>query len=342
MNRDQRAAVLAALREVYDGHWIRRAGSEGGMSYVWRGRIVVIGAVTTAWDSAYAVVASMGDRFLLVRMDSRTGRVRSGRKAVGNAGDEKRMRAELADATAGLLAHINHQDTTPTDTETDTLVDLADLVTMARTAVIHDYRGDVIDAHAPEMPTRFAKQLTQVIRGALAVGMSRHHALELAIRCARDSVPPLRLSVLLDLAGHPGSTTHAVHTRLDRPRATVDRVLQALHILELATTDEVNELHGNKARTVWHYTMSDNVNRGILRLLGTARNVSSSPYPLEEAEEDDIDGARLYSPPNISGSTPDGAVCAACGAELTAEQAAASILCKTCLQTARADTDGAT
>jgi hypothetical protein len=41
--------------------------------------------------------------------------------------------------------------------------------------------------HAPEMPTRFAKQLTQIIRGGVAVGMSRKRAMKLAIRCARDS-----------------------------------------------------------------------------------------------------------------------------------------------------------
>ena len=49
----------------------------------------------------------------------------------------------------------------------------ADLVTLARTGVEFDYRGNVIDAHAPEMPTRFAKQLTQIIRGAVAIGMDR-------------------------------------------------------------------------------------------------------------------------------------------------------------------------
>jgi hypothetical protein len=65
----------------------------------------------------------------------------------------------------------------------------ADLVTPARTGVEFDYRGDVIDAHAPEMATRFAKQLAQVVRGGVAVGMERDDA-RLAIRCARDSPPP--------------------------------------------------------------------------------------------------------------------------------------------------------
>ena len=80
------------------------------------------------------------------------------------------------------------------------MVATADVVTLSRTGVDYDYRGDVIDAHAPGMPTRFAKQLAQLFKGAVAIGMDRRTALRLAIRCARDSVPPLRLALIDDLA----------------------------------------------------------------------------------------------------------------------------------------------
>jgi len=73
MNRDTRAGVLAALREVHDGRWERNVGTDGGRTLSWTGRIVVVGAVTTVWDRAHDVVASMGDRFVIVRMDSTTG-----------------------------------------------------------------------------------------------------------------------------------------------------------------------------------------------------------------------------------------------------------------------------
>jgi hypothetical protein len=77
-NRDTRAMVLAALREVYDGRWSRNVGTNGGVTLEWTGRIAVVGAVTTAWDQAHAVIASMGDRFVLFRMDSTTGRQTAG------------------------------------------------------------------------------------------------------------------------------------------------------------------------------------------------------------------------------------------------------------------------
>jgi hypothetical protein len=70
------------------------------------------------------------------------------------------------------------------------LIKAADIVTAARTGVERDYRGEVIDAHALEMPTRFAKQLGQLVRGAVAIGMPVKNAMRLALRCAPRQHPP--------------------------------------------------------------------------------------------------------------------------------------------------------
>jgi len=230
MSGDARAQVLAALREVYDGRWSRNVGSNGGLTLEWTGRIALIGAVTTAWDSHHSVVATMGDRFVLVRMDSTKGRLAAGRRAIANTGSEAQMRQELSDGVAGVLAGIDRTPVELTEAESERLLAAADLVTLARTGVDYDRRGDIVGAHSPEMPTRFApKQLAQVVRGAVAIGVSRADAMLLAIRCARDSVPPLRLSIIDDVAAHPRSLTVDVRKRINQPRNTVDRQLQGLH-----------------------------------------------------------------------------------------------------------------
>ena len=161
MHREARAELLAALREVADGFWERNLGVDGGVSIQWRGRCTIIGAVTTAWDGAHAVVASMGDRFLLVRMPEGGARA-AGEQALDNDGHETPMRAELSAAVGGLLQHL--EPAPPARSLVGFILPLADVTTWARTAVISDYRGDVMDAHAREMPTRFAKQLAQVYR----------------------------------------------------------------------------------------------------------------------------------------------------------------------------------
>lgn len=258
MDRTARGEVLGALREVHDGRWSRNVGTDGGRTLEWEGRLIVIGAVTTAWDRAHDVIASMGDRFVVVRMDSTKGRQAAGRQAIGNTGHEIQMRQELEAAASGALASVNPAaaPSVLTEQETEVLLEAANIVTLARTGVDYDYRGDVIDAHAPEMPTRFAKELAQVVRGGIALGMSRLDALRLAIRCARDSMPPLRLAILDDVAAHPYAATKDVRKRLGKPRATVDRQLQALHMLGVLTVEEEPIMHRGTDTIQWRYTVT--------------------------------------------------------------------------------------
>lgn len=263
MSRDARAEVLGALREVYDGRWSRNVGTDGGRTLDWDGRIVVIGAVTTAWDRAHGVVSAMGDRFVLVRMDSHKGRQAAGRRAIGNTGSEATMRAELSEAVCAVLNTVDGPGIDLTDHETDRLLAAADLVTLARTAVESDYQGNPEYAHDPEMPTRFAKQLAQIVRGAVAVGLGRDEAMNLSIRCARDSMPPLRLSIIDDVAAHPDAPTRDVRQRLNLPRNTVDRGLQALHMLGVLTVRE-DRMDGRG--TVWRYSLRDGINPDALNV----------------------------------------------------------------------------
>ena len=112
------------------------------------------------------------------------------------------------------------------------------------------------------MPTRFMKQLVQIVRGGVAIGMGRGDALRLAVRCARDSMPPLRLAILDDIAEHPASTPTEVRRRIDKPRATIDRQLQALHILGVARLDEEERADG---KTTWRYSLADGIDPSTLR-----------------------------------------------------------------------------
>jgi hypothetical protein len=166
----------------------------------------------------------------------------------------------------GLIGTVDPNKIHPLSEEDETaIVNAADLATLARTGVEADYRGEVIDAHDPEMPTRLAKQLTQIMRGAVVIGMGAREALGLALRCARDSIPQLRLAVLLDLACHPGSRVIEVRRRLQRPRMTIDRTLQALHILGLLHCREEEELRANRNVQTRFYSLAAGINPEVLR-----------------------------------------------------------------------------
>jgi len=270
-DRNVRAGMLAALREVYDGRWERNVGTDGGQTLTWIGRIAVVGAVTTAWDVAHSVVSVMGDRFVLIRSDSTVGRRKAGAQAIRNTGGEAAMRAEISSAVGGLIGSIDpDQNWQLTDNEIDRLIAVSDIVTYARTAVEHDYRGDVVNAHAPEMPTRFSKQLAQMVRGSLALGMNREAAMLLALRCARDSMPQLRLEILIEIATNPRSRVVDVSRNISKPYRTVRRELEALHILKLLRCDE--EQSGvDEDKTVWRYSLAEDFDRATLLTMGRLR-----------------------------------------------------------------------
>ena len=107
MQTNTRAGVLAALREIYDGQWVRHVGTDGGKTHTWTGRLAVIGACTTAWDTHHSAIATMGDRYALLRMNSHVGRESAGRHAISNTGHEVEMRAALAEAVGGLLSTVD-------------------------------------------------------------------------------------------------------------------------------------------------------------------------------------------------------------------------------------------
>jgi hypothetical protein len=286
-DRNVRGQVLAALREVYDGRWERNVGSDGGQTLTWTGRLAIVGAVTTAWDSAHAVVAACGDRFVLIRSDSTVGRVGAGNKAIRNTGDEVAMRAELAAVVGGVIAHIDDNATWQlNDDEINRLLKAADVVTYARTAVERDYQGNVIDAHAPEMPTRFAKQLAQMVRGGLALSMTRDRAMQLALRCARDSVPPLRMDILQDVAANPASRVTDVAKRITRPWTTVRRELEALHMLRLLRCDEERTSSiGSEEKTIWKYSLADAYDKDTLATMKREPPASSTEAPEPEPKK---------------------------------------------------------
>jgi predicted transcriptional regulator len=103
-----------------------------------------------------------------------------------------------------------------------------------------------------------------VLRGAVAVWLSREAALRLAIRCARDSMPPIRLAILDYLANHTGGAyTAEVRKGVNLPRTTVDRQLQGLHMLGvLDCAEHEYSLDGGRHR--WHYSLAEGISPTVL------------------------------------------------------------------------------
>jgi len=231
---DKRAEVIAALREIADGSWVRKPGNEGGQSIPWQGRLVIVAACTPAsWDKAHTVIAEMGPRFLTLRSTPRD-RGSVARRAMANLGDEVEMRAELRAAFRDVLSNVDRELAVVTKDDERQLIEAADFVATARTPISRDYQGVATDIPFPEVPTRIVKQLAQVVRGGLAIGMPRPEAMALTMRIAHDCIPPLRSRIIADMLQHDGvSKPNNTRIRLQMPFNTVKREFEAMRMLGL-------------------------------------------------------------------------------------------------------------
>lgn len=253
MNRDARAGVLAALREVYDGAWTRHVGTDGGRTLSWSGKVGLVAGCTPAIDSHHAVVGAMGERFVLYRLPPVQAEEQV-RRAMGHVGRESRMRNELAEAVARVLAAApSDMLSAPPDAATvDRLVSISTLAVRCRSAVERDaYSREVVLIPEAEAPARLALVLLRLHNALLAIGADHAATWQLVAKCALDSMPALRRAVLVDVLDHPdGATTSEIAERSDYPTTTARRALEDLTahgILRRAP-------QGQGRADVWHVT----------------------------------------------------------------------------------------
>jgi hypothetical protein len=96
----------------------------------------------------------------------------------------------------------------------------------------------------------------------------------------RDSMPPIRLDVLADVAANPGTTTTDCARRLQRPRQTTDRALQELQLLNLIQVDRKPSFSAaQSASTGWLWRLSPDVPFDALGYMATPQSVYEAPDP---------------------------------------------------------------
>ena len=244
MNRDARGAVLAALREVYDGSWTRRIGTDGGRTLSWSGKVGLIAGCPPTIDGHHAVTGSMGERFIFYRLPPVDGDQQV-RRALGHIGRETEMREELRRAARHLLEAVATDELTrrPHEETTERLVGLAALAVRCRSAVERDLRSREINLISqPESPARLALVLLRLLNALRAIGTDVTTAWALVTKCALDSMPALRLTVLHDLIDHSAATVPQIAERAGYPHTTICRALE-----ELAAHGVASRKSGGKA-----------------------------------------------------------------------------------------------
>jgi hypothetical protein len=249
MRIETRGEMLSALRRVFDGEYVRQLGSDGGRTLSWRGKVGLIFAATQAYDLHHSVIGTLGDRFLLARLDTAEDQFNMCFRHIGKA--TKTMRHELASAVAGLFAGLPNPLPEPHPLSADEMHDLEQIVTLAirlRAGVERDrIKRDIVAVYDPEGPARLALALERLFSGLIIIGLPRNTAMEIIKRVTMDSTPRFRLKTYHALTSE-WQTTRAIATTILLPTTTVRRALEELAAQDLAMREDGGEKQPSKWR----------------------------------------------------------------------------------------------
>ena len=275
MHREKRQAVLAALREVYDGSWTRVLGTDGGLVLRWEGKVGFLGGVTPTIDRHQAVMATMGERFVLYRMPELDDD-RQARAALAHAGLGSRMRLNLLNGVHDFFRGLDLTEIPLTSGEENYLISLARLVVRCRSAVERDpYTREIELIPPPEAPTRIVIVLNRLYVGLRAIGVDPQNAWRIVRKVGFDCMPVLRRILLERMAKQPRDwmKTHDLSEATRYSQTTVRRHLEDLRVhgvLERASIDDYNS-------DAWR--LSDWTESTLEELKAPGRSDGTAPTP---------------------------------------------------------------
>lgn len=239
MRREDRAVVIAQLREVADGRWAKDTGERGAQT--WQGKVSVVAACTPALEMAWSVHRSMGDRFLTVRWRDGDDEA-TANKAQEHDGLEEEMSLTIQRLASDYMGAPHFSPPPPLETFfMEPITKLALLSCWLRTPVHRDeYTHKIDDVGPKEKPTRMVKALRTLLCGhsALQNRPLLTTDLKIAYRIAMDSVPLKRFKIVDSMPDDTELSFGDILLSSGLARTSLQRELDDLHeigVLSLST-----------------------------------------------------------------------------------------------------------
>ncbi len=208
--QDTLKKVLAVFRECYSGRWTRNVGSDGGRTLKWEGKVMFIAGCTGSIDNHHMVNASLGERWVYYRFDRPDGFAQS-KRALTNAAspgwaDNVRALVHGFFESIDLRFGASQPRRLLTDSEMVRVITMAAVAARCRSAVTRDNFSksrDIMAVPEPEVESRIATSLGQLLIGMDYIGVPEADRWRLLGKVALDSMPRLR-RIIVNLAAHNG------------------------------------------------------------------------------------------------------------------------------------------
>lgn len=239
-NRVDRDALLAQLREIYEGSYSKETGGKRRKTMLtWRGKIAVLAAVTPKIDSELNANQLLGERFLIYRLP-RVSVWDMSRKAISNVGTQGRVKLQnlqqkCVEFYERVIDPLGRKiPSLAIDTAWDWRIRMLAMFTAQMRAGISRTRNskDIEAMPEAEGPGRLTKQFTSLALGLMVVG--EQSSMDQGIygvlhKTALDSIFPLRLGIIRELQSIGRATDQkTLEMALSMPPSTVRIELENL------------------------------------------------------------------------------------------------------------------
>lgn len=255
MKAESRSAVIAGLRDAYDGFTDQGRGNLGRISY--QARFTLLAASTLAIERTDSVEQELGERFIKFRARGHGDKDKV-RKAISNIGEDSPMRLDIEGAISKFLAQerVAIKEKIP-PTLREPLADLCDFTARTRSHVPRDRNGTIQYIPRPEVGTRLGKELGKLLL-ALATVRGKPEPdqsdFDTVVRVAEDCLPPNRMAVLNALRHHSSPVgAGEIEQATGLPHASVYRTLEDLRVLGTVESISGPGGYGNTWRLISHW-----------------------------------------------------------------------------------------
>jgi hypothetical protein len=223
MDGASRDSIVGDLRSIYDGSFTRNLGRRGLVTY--NVHFGIAAACTPAWETYHAVIGTLGQRFLIVRIPD-------AERTMRPTDTPEERRAKLSRLSALVHQYLTaigpiKESVLEDNGSSDRVWSAADYLARIRGIVPRDTNKMVMAEPIIEHPFRLYRQLS-----VLAASGGIH----LAECIARDTAPRLRKRVL-DTLNQGERTIDGVSAIANLARSPVERALEDLTMLGLVTED---------------------------------------------------------------------------------------------------------
>jgi len=262
IRRDDRAEILAQLREIADGKFDKEFGN--GKVVHWEGKLGFLAGATPAIEEYLSVKQVLGERFIIYR-PSHGNRMEIARRAIKNLSKEKMMREELANTMNKFLSQSGNHIQLPKCRENvqNTIIGLARVIALTRSFVSREQYGDRMVRYVPEpeVPARLSKQL-YLLAGGLTITWNQKEITEKVLpilrKVALDTMPSQRAKVIKYLWETRGKwvKTKEITNEIRYPTTTTRYILEDLNLLNVVDTRLEGAISPKDARHTtpyeWH------------------------------------------------------------------------------------------